>query len=233
MNHDFMSDDLASPKAGVSRRRVMVGGTIAGLVGTLGFSALTKSAAQAESLSAQNRNRGGIRGRAAANDAAILNGALYYEHQAIWAYGAAAEGLSDTDVGKAVLAIALANQADHMVHRDLLVQVVSDLGGTPVMAEDSYDLSAYLERGDGGLDSDVNIAKLALALETDAAIAYASEVARLRTPDLITAGASIAAAEAAHATTIRAAFISLGVEIPFVPAPFVSADTREQWVLKV
>ncbi len=49
-----------------------------------------------------------------------------------------------------------------MVHRDLLSQVITDLGGEPVMAEDSYDLSAYLERGDGGLDSDVNIAKLAL-----------------------------------------------------------------------
>ncbi|MBE9158998.1 ferritin-like domain-containing protein [Nodosilinea sp. LEGE 06152] len=228
MNHDLMSANPDHPKAGVSRRRVMVGGAIAGLAGSLGFSALTQSPAQA-----QNRSGSLLRNRAAANDIAILNGALYYEHQAIWAYGAAAGGLSDTDVGKAVLAIALANQADHMAHRDLLSQVITDLGGRPVMAVDSYDLSAYLERGDGGLDSDVNIAKLALALETDAAIAYASEVARLRTPELITAGATIAAAEASHATTIRAAFISLGVDIPFVPAPFVSADTRDQWVLKV
>ncbi|MEA5448876.1 DUF4439 domain-containing protein [Leptolyngbya sp. CCNP1308] len=222
MNNDFMGSDSRFVKPGLSRRRVVMGGAIAGLAGTVGFSALTKQSAKA-----------GMATSAAANDADILNGALFYEHQAIWAYGAAAGGLSDTDVGKAVLAIALANQADHMAHRDLLMQVVSDLGGTPVMAADSYDLSAYLERGDGGLDSDVNIAKLALALETDAAIAYAGEVARLKTPELITAGASIAAAEAAHATTIRAAFISLGVEIPFVPAPFVSADTREQWVLKV
>lgn len=222
MNHDFMGSDSRFAKPGLSRRRVVMGGAIAGLAGTVGFSALTKQAAQA-----------GTATSAAANDADILNGALFYEHQAIWAYGAAAGGLSDTDVGKAVLAIALANQADHMAHRDLLTQVVADLGGTPVMAAASYDLSAYLERGDGGLDSDVNIAKLALALETDAAIAYAGEVARLKTPELITAGTTIAAAEAAHATTIRAAFISLGVEIPFVPAPFVSAETREQWVLKV
>jgi hypothetical protein len=132
-----------------------------------------------------------------------------------------------------VLKIALANQADHKVHRDTLSQVIADLGGTPVMAEDSYDLSAYLERGDGGLDSDVNIAKLALALETDAAIAYANEVAQLQTPALITAGASIASAEASHATLIRAAFASLGVELPIVAAPFVSVDTRDEWVLKV
>ncbi|MGB3310275.1 MAG: ferritin-like domain-containing protein [Nodosilinea sp.] len=228
MNHNLISADQGSPRAGVSRRRVMVGGAIAGLAGTLGFSALTKNPAQA-----QSRSGSIFRNRAAANDIGILNGALYYEHQAIWAYSAAAGGLSDTDVGKAVLAIALANQADHMAHRDVLSQVITDLGGSPVMAIDSYDLSAYLERGDGGLDSDVNIAKLALALETDAAIAYTNEVARLQTPELITAGATIAAAEASHATTIRAAFISLGVDIAYVPAPFVSADTRDQWVIKV
>jgi rubrerythrin len=220
MNNDLMSADQS--RSGASRRRVMVGGAITGLAGTLGFSAVTKRVAQASS-----------QGSDAANDAEILNGALFYEHQAIWAYSAAAGGLSDTDVGKAVLAIALANQADHMVHRDLLSQVITDLGGEPVMAEESYDLSAYLERGDGGLDSDVNIAKLALALETDAAIAYASEVARLKTPALITAGATIASAEAAHATTIRAAFISLGIDIAYVPAPFVSAETRDQWVIGV
>ncbi len=222
MNNDLMSADLLSPRTGVSRRRVMVGGAIAGLAGTLGFSALTKQSAQAAHPAS-----------AAANDAEILNGALFYEHQAIWAYGAAAGGLSQTAVGQAVLAIALANQADHMAHRDVLTQVITDLGGSPVMAEDSYDLSAYLQRGDGGLDSDVNIAKLALALETDAAIAYASEVAKLKTPALITAGTTIAAAEAAHATTIRAAFISLGVDIAYVPAPFVSAETRDQWVIAV
>ena len=208
---------------GLSRRRLVAGGAIAGLAGTLGFSALTKRPAQA-SLKAHE---------AAMNDAEILNGALYYEHQAIWAYSAAAGELSDSDVGKAVLAIALANQADHMTHRDTLAQVVRDLGGMPVMAESSYDLSSYLEQGNGGLDSDVNIAKLALALETDAAIAYASEVARLMTPELVTAGATIAAAEAAHATVIRAALVGLGVEIAAVPAAFVSADTRDQWVLKV
>ena len=220
MNNDLMSADKF--RSGVSRRRVMVGGAIAGLAGTLGFSAVTKRAAQASSHDS-----------AAANDVEVLNGALYYEHQAIWAYSAAAGGLSDTDMGQTVLKIALSNQADHEVHRDTLSQVITDLGGTPVMAEDSYDLSAYLERGDGGLDSDVNIAKLALALETDAAIAYANEVAMLQTPALVTAGASIAAVEASHATLIRAAFFSLGIELPIVAAPFVSAETRDQWVIGV
>ncbi|MGB3491570.1 MAG: DUF4439 domain-containing protein [Elainellaceae cyanobacterium] len=206
-----------------SRRRLMIGGALVGLAGTTGIAALNPRDAKASDASTD----------AAANDIEVLNGALYYEHQAIWAYSAAAGGLSQSDVGQVVLKIALANQDDHKVHRDTLMQVIEDLGGMPVMAESEYDLSSYLENGDGGLDSDVNIAKLALALETDAAIAYTSEVARLQTPGLITAGATIAAAEASHATTIRAAFISLGVDIEYVPAPFVSADTRSNWILKV
>ncbi|MBD3883206.1 ferritin-like domain-containing protein [Phormidium tenue FACHB-886] len=101
------------------------------------------------------------------------------------------------------------------------------------MAETSYELSSYIQKGEGNIDSDVNIAKLALALETDAAIAYAGEIAKLKTPALITAGASIGSTEASHATAIRAAFVTLGVDVPVVPASFVSSDTRSQWVLKV
>lgn len=216
--------DLTSPQQrpySSSRRRLMIGGAIAGLASSAGIAALKPRAAQAG------------HNNAAANDVEVLNGALYYEHQAIWAYSAAAGELSDSDVGQAVLTIALANQADHMVHRDTLAQVIRDLGGMPVMAESAYDLSSYIEQGDGGLDSDVNIAKLALALETDAAIAYANEVAQLQTPELVTAGASIAAAEASHATAIRSAFVSLGMDIATVPAAFVNADTREAWVIKV
>ena len=88
MNNDLMSADQS--RSGVSRRRVMVGGAIAGLAGTLGFSAVTKRVAQASS-----------QGSDAANDAEILNGCPLLEHQAIWAYSAAAGGLRDTDVGKA------------------------------------------------------------------------------------------------------------------------------------
>ena len=107
------------------------------------------------------------------------------------------------------------------------------MGGTPVKAEASYDVSSYIKKGEGNVDSDVNIAKLALALETDAAIAYTKEVAKLKTPELIIAGASIGSTESAHATAIRAAFNALGVKIPVVPAPFFSAENRSLWVLKV
>ena len=35
------------------------------------------------------------------------------------------------------------------------------------------------------------------------------------------------------ATTVCAAFIALGIDTAYVPAPFFSAETRDQWVLKV
>jgi len=205
---------------GVSRRQLLATGAFAGVASAIGIPAI---ASRVDAAMPRDK----------ANDVKILNNALYYEHQAIWAYSFAAGKLTNTDIGKAVLAIALANQADHKQHRDLLASVVKSLGGIPVQSEKSYDVSAYLKAGEGGLDSDVNIAKLALALETDAAIAYTKEIANFKTPALITAGATIGSDEAAHATAIRAAFKSLGVPLAVVPASFVSAETRNNWVLKV
>lgn len=168
-------------------------------------------------------------------DVKILNTALFYEHQAIWAYGFAAPKLSDSSVGKAVLEIALANQADHKAHRDTLAQAIRNLGGTPVAPKAEYldTVKPYIDRGEGNLDSDVNIAKLALALEVDAAIAYAKEAAQLKTPALITAGASIGANESAHATLIRSAFKSLGVDLKIIPAALITPQNRNVWIVKV
>jgi rubrerythrin len=220
MNNPILFTGTSSRRSrSLSRRHVLAGGVIAGISTAIGTSVFKPRPAHASD--------------AAANDAEILNTALYYEHQAIWAYSFAAGALSDTEVGRAVKALALRNQADHMAHRDTLASVIESLGETPVEPENEYDLSAYIERGEGNIDSDVNIAKLALALETDAAIAYASEVARLKTPALVTAGASIGSTEASHATAIRAAFVALGVDIDYVPAAFVSSDTRDAWILKV
>jgi rubrerythrin len=220
MKQDDLSNSGQIQRQIVSRRGVLVGGTVAGLSGALGLSALTRPGEASP-------------GSDKANDAAILNNALYYEHQAIWAYQFAAPKLSNTNVGKAVLALAKRNLTDHMAHRDILAKAVRSLGATPVAAQSSYDVSSYIKQGEGNLDSDVNIAKLALALETDAAIAYTSEIAKLKTPALITAGASIGSTESAHATAIRAAFVSLGMGIDYVPASFVSANTRQEWVLRV
>ncbi|WP_448599015.1 DUF4439 domain-containing protein [Thermoleptolyngbya sp.] len=205
---------------GLSRRQMLAGGAVVGAASVLSVPLI---AGTADASTESDR----------LNDIEVLNKALFYEHAAIWAYSAAAGKLTDSNVGNAVKAIALANQADHMQHRDALAKVIRSLGGTPVQPEASYDLSSYLQRGEGNLDSDVNIAKLALALETDAAIAYSQEIAMLKTPALITAGASIGSTEASHATLIRAAIQSLGVDIQPVPASFVSAETRNAWVLTV
>lgn len=200
-----------------SRRELLMVGAIAGVAGAVSIPLIANRANATE----------------AKNDVTVLNKALYYEHQAIWAYSFAAGKLSSTDVGKAVLALALRNQADHKQHRDTLIAAVQNLGGIPVKAESGYDVSSYIKKGEGNLDSDVNIAKLALALETDAAIAYTTEIAKLQTPALITAGASIGSTESAHAAAIRATFKSLGVNIEIVPSAFVSADNRKAWVLTV
>jgi rubrerythrin len=213
-------------RTGVSRRNLLRTGVVASAAGALAVPLLVDR-------SDAKSGKKGVSAMDKKNDIMVLNGALYYEHQAIWAYSFAAGKLTNTAVGKAVLAIALRNQADHKVHRDTLASVITSLGGMPVKAESSYDVSSYIKNREGNVDSDVNIAKLALALETDAAIAYGQEVARLKTPALITAGASIGSTESAHATVIRAAFKSLGVNLEVVPAAFVNADNRKAWILNV
>ncbi|MCV3211947.1 ferritin-like domain-containing protein [Plectonema radiosum NIES-515] len=203
-----------------SRRDIIISGGVIGVASALGLPLIAE---KADAQPAKNMR----------DDVKILNNALYYEHQAIWAYSFAAGKLTNTDVGKAVLALALRNQADHKKHRDALAAAISSMGGTPVKAESKYDVSSYIKKGEGNVDSDVNIAKLALALETDAAIAYTQEIAKLKTPKLITVGASIGATESAHAAAIRATFKALGVDLEIVPASFVSMETRDAWVLKV
>jgi rubrerythrin len=202
----------------MSRRNILVGGAVASFAGVLGLSTLIPQSAEAAD---------------ADNDAAILNAAIDLENQAIWAYGVAAGKLSTTAVGKTILALAKRNLADHMRHRDALSQVVTSLGKMPTKARDSYDLSTYIEAGEGNLDSDANIAKLALALEYDATLAYIDAFSKLKNPKIIAAAGTIAPDEASHATAIRAVFKTLFPEIEYVPSAFVSADTRKDWILKV
>ena len=167
------------------------------------------------------------------NDIQILNRSLFFEYRAVWAYRFGAEKLSNSEVGRAVMALALENKGDHEKHQGLLTKAINDLGGAPVQIEKTYDLSSYINRGDGNVDSDVNIAKLALALEIGAAAGYIGDTAQLRLPAMIELEASIAAVEAVHAARIRAAFNSLGIKIAVVPSPVVNAKTRPDWVIKV
>lgn len=199
-----------------SRRGILVSGALTGIGSALGLSLLNARPSQA-----------------ASSDVAILNAAIDLENQAIWAYGVAGGKLSDTSVGRTILALALRNRADHVQHRDALAATVKKLGGTPSPARDSYDLSSYINAGEGNLDSDANIGKLALALEYDAALAYIDAFSKLQDRGIIAAAGAIAPDEAAHATAIRAVFRTLDPSIEFVPAAFISADTRKDWILKV
>jgi rubrerythrin len=193
---------------------------------------LTASALAALSLTAINSasaNTGGD----TKHDLAILNAALDLENQAIWAYGVAAGKLSNSTVGNVIKSLALRNQVDHIKHRDIFISTIKSLGGTPVAAKSVYDVSAYIKAGEGNLDSDANIAKLALALEVDAVLAYASAVGKLKTPALIAAGLTILPDESAHAAAIRAVFGTLDATIHAVPDAQLSKETRSQWILAV
>jgi hypothetical protein len=167
------------------------------------------------------------------NDIQILNRALFFEHRGVWAYGAAAGKLSKSEVGRAVLALASENRADHEKHQSLLSSAVRDLGGTPVQMENSYDLSSLINKGEGNLDNDVNIAKLALALEVGAAVGYVSDTMKLKSSVMIELEAGIACIEAIHAARIRSAFNDLGIKVPVVPNPSMTASARNDWVIKV
>src|SRR5690242_17524223 len=90
------------------------------------------------------------------NDIQILNRALFFENRGVWAYRFAAGKLSGSEVGRAVLALASENQADHEKHQDLLRSAITSLGGTPIKMEKDYDLSSYINKRMGNLDSDVN-----------------------------------------------------------------------------
>ncbi|WP_239651536.1 ferritin-like domain-containing protein [Neosynechococcus sphagnicola] len=103
---------------GLSRRNLLTVGTAVGAAGAFGLPFWGNRVAASPAGDPQH-------------DIQILNKALFYEHQAIWAYGAAASKLTETAVGKAVLSIALANQGDHKKHRDTLAMVVSKFGGHP------------------------------------------------------------------------------------------------------
>lgn len=206
-------------KPAYSRRTVLKTGIAVGTLAALNLTTLNNAHAAA--------------GNDKKHDLAILSAALDLENQAIWAYGVAAGKLSDSAVGNVIKALALRNQADHIKHRDIFITTIKSLGAAPFEAKESYDLSAYIKAGEGGLNSDTNIAKLALALEVDAVLAYASAVSKLRSPELIAAGLTILPDESAHAAAIRAVFGTLDATVHTVPDAQLSAATRSQWILAV
>ena len=53
------------------------------------------------------------------NDIQILNRALFFENRAVWAYRFAADQLSTSEVGKAVLELAKQNRGNHEKHEEI------------------------------------------------------------------------------------------------------------------
>src|SRR5262249_28662395 len=121
----------------------------------------------------------------------------------------------------------------HEKHQDMLRSAISEAGGTPVDMEKNYDLSSYINKGQGNVDNYLKKAKLALALKIGAAGGYAMDNRQVKSPYMIELEAGIACIEAIHAARIRAAFNALGIKIPVVPSALISTSDRDTWVINV
>ncbi|MES2935904.1 MAG: ferritin-like domain-containing protein [Pseudomonadota bacterium] len=140
------------------------------------------------------------------SDAGILNVALGLEHQGINAYTLGAQsGL----LQKPVLEIALKFQADHKMHRDLLIGAITKLGGKPV-EEKSLDTYAKALNA-AQLASQEDILKLALSLELGATNAYLSVIPSFKDSAFAKVAARLAADEVAHWAILNNA---LGLPLP-------------------
>lgn len=128
-----------------------------------------------------------------ASDAGILNVALGLEHQGIAAYTLGAKsGL----LKKAVLDIAVKFQDDHKVHRDLLANAITKLGGKPV-AEKHLDVYAKALNA-GSLMTQEDVLRLALSLELGATNAYLGVIPSFKDSALAKVAGQIAADEVSH-----------------------------------
>lgn len=130
------------------------------------------------------------------SDVALLNVALELEHTAIYAYGlAAGSGL----LSPGVLGVGGLFKGSHEVHRTALTTAIHDLGGFPITAKPSYDLSAF------DLATEADVLRLALFLELKAARAYREALSQFRHRRLQEAAARILGDEVSHATVLRQA----------------------------
>ncbi len=178
---------------GTSRGLVLSGATLALLAGC---DSLQKEFGQGGSSAQTARDR----------DAELLNGALALEYEAIYAYQVGAEsGLLDP----AQLQLALVIQSHHERHRDVLIQTIDRIGGTPVAREED---SVYLARFDPDLlltPSDV--LAFAAILEKGAADTYLDVLPKFSDPLYGKFSARIAADEVMHWTALTQA---LGQPMP-------------------
>ncbi len=132
-------------------------------------------------------------------DAAILEAAIGLEQQAVFAYTAAAASGKLGPAG----AVAKLFAEQEQEHADALIAAQKKLGGKvppkPTMAEDVEGLA---EAAGGDAKS---ILEFAIELETAAVGAYYDAHGKLKSPELLSAGASIMANEGQHLVVLRQA----------------------------
>lgn len=144
--------------------------------------------------------------KSSAGDVGILNVALGLEHQGINAYTLGAQsGL----LQKPVLDIALKFQADHKVHRDLLIGAIGKLGGKAV-EEKPLDIYAKALNA-SQLKTQEDVLRLARSLELGATNAYLGVVPSFKDHALAQVAARLAADEVAHWAILNNA---LGMPLP-------------------
>ncbi|MBI4913779.1 MAG: ferritin-like domain-containing protein [Acidobacteria bacterium] len=134
--------------------------------------------------------------RGAPSDVALLNTALELEHTAIHAYGLVG--------GSGVLSIKLLEtggifRGSHERHRDTLVRVIQELGGSPIPPKPTYEFGAF------DLKSERDLLLLGLFLEMKAARAYQNAIPLFRSPLLPGPAARILGDEVSHAVVFRTA----------------------------
>lgn len=167
------------------------------------------------------------------NDLDVLNYALTLEHLEANFYIAGVDAFSenevedyfaDHDFGPSVSESVyerLIDVRDHEVtHVNTLISVIESLGGEPV-PPCNYDFS-------GPLASVQAFFATAQVLEDTGVRAYDGAIALIKSPDLQTAGATIATVEARHASYFRL----LNMLNPF-PAAFDEATPPEQIIAEV
>jgi len=169
---------------------------------------------------------GGQSAAAAPSDIDILNYALTLEHLEAAFYTEGLQRFSRGDFQSARFLRGFGGRAistayeyfqlirDHEVtHVKTLIGVIQKLGGTPVGP-------ACYNFGYSTVDQFVKVAE---ALEDTGVMAYDGAIALIQSPDLQTAGATIATVEARHAAYLRL----LNGNVPF-PAAFDTPKTMQE-----
>ncbi len=204
--HEIMLDAVAEERQRLaSRRQLLSGGAKVAAGGAFALAAVGAPAVGLLRAAAQEFT----------SDIDVLNYALTLEHleSAFYRDGVPQFSFGTDPFGNSIDAYLVAIGEHEAAHVTVLTQVITDLGGEPVV-EASYDFG-YTDAG--------TFLAVAQALENTGVSAYDGAGASIENPDLLTAAGTIVAVEARHASYLNL----LNGEIPF-PAAFETTLTPEE-----